>query len=328
MYQSQVLVLQMILVVNSSAIVIRACDDQRPNAAEERKTGVWLNVSTNPFSDKAELLAKVRFIDRSSPSLAWFTERSVALKDGEYMSYVSSESLIRTMGLRKEEAEAINRAFKTRQEKHEENLQPLSTELQRDRESKLITKGFPSHLLKKASLAKLEESEIETYLRSYEEQELKVEAELISVLEEVLPPSKFEQLADFWLTPSNLYIPFAQYYLNLTDDQVQQIRQATFEKIRFEYELKESVSSESIDDVNAALISNPTWHENNYKPLSYLTLEQFMKVRRMLKSWKGIASFEAKLKALRETKSSAAQAELQVLGKLYEEGAKRERSQR
>ncbi len=294
-------------------------DGQKPINGKH-SSGVALSVSQNPFGENAELQARLRLIDKSSPSLSWFTQHAVAKKDGQYASYLIGESLIRTMGLKPEENSALELAFKLRLEKHHQNVLPLVGQRDRERDSRFSKAGYPPQLLKNLSVPEMDKEELNTLLTEYEQKEFAAEVVLLEELEEILAPRKFQQLVDYWLNQSNLYSPVARHYLQLSDEQMANIKDATYEKLRYEFELLESVKTSDIEERNKFLTSDQKWHENIFKPFAFLSLDQFRKARRTLKGWNNNPSFEQRMSDLKIKGSISSKAELRVLGKLYRDG--------
>ena len=313
-----------VLIPVQSTFALDGSNSKGRGTEQKKRTGVSFTLSQNPFGDEATLNARLNLIDRAFRSLRWFSEQRVELKDGVNTSYLISDSIIRAMSLSPERAESLNALMRERYARHTKNLEPLNSQKLRERDLKAQELGFPSKLLVYVSVPELPKEEIAKRLIAYEVAEIQAEKELLESLEKLLSRSELSKIADCWLESNRLYTPFAKFWLELSDDQVAKIRTASNEKLRFEYQVRESITSSKIEDYNEALSSEPIWFDHTFLPYSFLNVGQFMKAKWTMKRFHDVDSFDERIKSLKKADSLAAKSELRILGALYVEGRRQE----
>lgn len=317
------LLLPFLLPVNST-FALDGSNSKSRGTEQKKRTGVSVTLSQNPFGDDATLNARLNLIDRAFRSLRWFSEQRVELKDGVHTSYLISDSIIQAMALSPERTETLNALFRERSERHTKNLEPLNSQRMRERDLKAQELGFPTKLLVHVSVPELPKEEVAKRLVAYEAAEIQAEQEMLEKLKKLLSRSELSRIADCWLESNRLYTPFAKFWLELTDDQVAKIRTASYEKLKFEYQVREAITSSKIEDYNEALVSDPIWFDHTFLPYSFLNVDQFKKAKWTMKRIREVDSFDARIKSLKGADSLAAKSELRILGTLYEEGRRQE----
>lgn len=285
----------------------------------QAQTALNVRVPRNPFEPNSSTSALITLVDRSSPSLVWFTEYSASKDEkGEIVSYLRCDSAMRILQLSEVERAEFEKQIRNRLEKHQQNFAKLHEFQMREQEEYAVKAGLPEHRMRYTSVPKIDAKTTKSLIEEYEKAEWKSEMELMEVLDEVVGPNKFAVLVDHWRGPHQLYAPYAAHFLGLSNEQVSEIRKVCMDAMKTEFTIRST--AKPIKDGMKQLKENLEYQKLVFRPYSLLTSSQLKKAVIHLMPNKRPTSFSQRLNELKEQSETdiRARAELEVLGELYQ----------
>jgi hypothetical protein len=286
----------------------------------ERPPFPMVPIDLNSFKGNPTIHAHMNLIGMASPSLQWFTSSTWREIDGKSEEFRVREVLLKQMRVSPEDVKDVDKLFEVRMNRHKENLLVLKGAELRERDVLMVEKGIPAGLLKHLGLPVLSKQAIDELLVKYSKLEREAETKLYGDLNEVIDPLQFETLVHKWVNYHTLYIPIAEKYLDLSDNQLPELEEKCIAAFGMMRELSRTCLTLPAVE-REKVFENERWIETRLRPFSKLNPKQFrIAASFLLRDWRTTGSFAERLLKLEEDKSMIGKCELKVLGELYREG--------
>ena len=282
-----------------------------------------IQIDTDAAKADSSIEARLGLIDCESILSRWFAETGRINEQGQTLFSNGRDVALRMMKTSSEETKDLDKLFADRKESRELNRKLLHGADLRERALKQREHGYPINATKNAELPVLRTNEINSLIARYEEAERIAELKLVDGICEVVDPLQVSLIANSWIRSDYIYAPFAAKYLELNEDQVQQMRSDSIalRKLWSSMKAEPGIHNEELFKLK---VGSEEYLRARYLQFSRLSPKQFRLVAlRVSQGWAGCMSFAERLKML-EVEKINARVELDVLGDLYRTGVKLE----
>lgn len=281
---------------------------------------------TSPYDPKTRLQFKLAYFDRLSVGIQWDREMERSDLSSEKPP-TEGEVLSRLMKLNTTEQKQVNELFAARKSAHDRNTAILRRISNEENDDYLNAAGVRGPINPEEERLNASPEDTEKLLRDYLEKEYEAEMTLAMALKDAIDPLAYKILVDRWIYYDNIGNPLMTTYLEMTDEQIVQVREACrdFKKLNDRLE-REASSQESDGKHSGAPAQKQEWWDARFKMYTYLTPQQFKQVAHLLfnerDSSPGFFRKRLNIAKARAEKFNVpiATAEYRALGDLYRKG--------
>lgn len=315
-----------------------------PNSVLSEETGNNLNLPREPYSSQGLLSQRIAELNGESILVKW-SRLNYSAEGSEHPDKIvetkERDVVVRLLRLSSEEIQKLDQAFVQRKKEQDKNTLPLDKLVTQEQMGQYALVNGDSTNVDTSDVMKSTPKDIAELIKQRSKAEIASERKLVEFLNEEFDPEQRRTLFVRWISERELYTPFSQSYLKLSDEQVDAIRLASqnFIKTQWKFERdyraarKKNPGKPVEYDEAQTILRKPEWHDARLSIAMHLTPEQYREClhlffpdpkNRKLTFKEFLERVETRAQ-VQDEYNFIAQIELEKLGPIYREGARLEK---